>query len=135
MKLASTIGFLFGTHNIANDFVTIDPSSGFTRKRYLSSRRTQSTELVQRAHPKLHIEAVVGKVMRWLFVVVGAQEYRWTAGNAYTDAQGSLCRPPQEKKDQCENWPKCLKGGGGQGRNRTTDTRIFSCYFRYKSLY
>ena len=29
-------------------------------------------ELVQQAHPKLHIEAVVGKVVRWLFVIVGA---------------------------------------------------------------
>ena len=72
MKLASIIGFLFGTHNIANGFVTIDPCSGFRRKRYLSSRRTQSMELVQQAHPKLHIEAVVGKVVRWLFVMVGA---------------------------------------------------------------
>jgi hypothetical protein len=72
MKLASTIGFLFGTYNIANGFVTIDPCDGFTRKRYLSSRRTQSTELVQQAHPKRHIEAVVRKVVRWLFVIVGA---------------------------------------------------------------
>jgi hypothetical protein len=75
MKLASTIGFLFGTHNIANGFVTIDPCSAFTRKRYLSSRRTQSTELVQQAHPELHIEAVMGKVVRWLFVIVGT--VRW----------------------------------------------------------
>ena len=72
MKLASTIGFLFGTYNIANGFVTIDPCDGFTRKRYLSSRRTQSTELVQQAHPKRHIEAVVRKAVRWLFVIVGA---------------------------------------------------------------
>jgi hypothetical protein len=36
--LASTIGFLFGTHKIANGFVTIDPCSGFTRKRYLGLR-------------------------------------------------------------------------------------------------
>ena len=64
MKLASTIRFLFGTPNIANGFVTIDPCSCFTRKRYLSSRRTQSTELVQQGHPKLHIEAVVGKCIR-----------------------------------------------------------------------
>ncbi|MEO8341343.1 MAG: plasma-membrane proton-efflux P-type ATPase, partial [Nitrospirota bacterium] len=32
----------------------------------------RTTELVQRARPKLHIEAVVGKVVRWLFVIVGA---------------------------------------------------------------
>jgi hypothetical protein len=59
MKLASTIRFLFGTDSIANGFVAIDPGSGFTRKRYLSSRRIQTTELVQQAHPKLHIEALV----------------------------------------------------------------------------
>jgi len=28
----------------------------------------RTTELVQQAQPKLHIEAVVGKVVRWLFV-------------------------------------------------------------------
>ena len=32
----------------------------------------RTTELVQSAHPKLHIEAVVAKVVRWLFVIVGA---------------------------------------------------------------
>jgi H+-transporting ATPase len=32
----------------------------------------RTTELVQQARPKLHIEAVVSKVVRWLFVVVGA---------------------------------------------------------------
>lgn len=32
----------------------------------------RTTELVQRARPKLHIEAVVAKVVRWLFVIVGA---------------------------------------------------------------
>lgn len=32
----------------------------------------RTTELVQQARPKLHIEAVVAKVVRWLFVVVGA---------------------------------------------------------------
>ncbi len=32
----------------------------------------RTTELVEEAHPKLHIEAVVAKVVRWLFVVVGA---------------------------------------------------------------
>jgi len=31
----------------------------------------RTTELVQQARPKLHIEAVVAKVVRWLFVVVG----------------------------------------------------------------
>ena len=31
-----------------------------------------TTELVQQARPKLHIEAVVAKVVRWLFVIVGA---------------------------------------------------------------
>src|SRR5450756_471563 len=31
----------------------------------------RTTELVQSARPKLHIEAVVGKVVRWLFVIVG----------------------------------------------------------------
>lgn len=31
----------------------------------------QMTELVQKAHPKLHIEAVVARVVRWLFVIVG----------------------------------------------------------------
>src|ERR1039457_1802153 len=32
----------------------------------------RTTELVQKACPKLHIEAVVAKVVRWLFVIVGA---------------------------------------------------------------
>ena len=32
----------------------------------------RTTELVQEATPKLHIEAVVAKVVRWLFVIVGA---------------------------------------------------------------
>ncbi len=32
----------------------------------------RTTELVQQARPKLHIEAVVATVVRWLFVVVGA---------------------------------------------------------------
>src|SRR5579863_7467349 len=32
----------------------------------------RTTELVQLARPKLHIEAVVGKIVRWLFVIVGA---------------------------------------------------------------
>ena len=31
----------------------------------------RTTELVQLARPKLHIEAVVSKVVRWLFVIVG----------------------------------------------------------------
>ncbi len=31
-----------------------------------------TTELVQQAKPKLHIDAVMAKVVRWLFVVVGA---------------------------------------------------------------
>ena len=31
----------------------------------------RTTELVQQARPKLHIEAVVTKVVRWLFVIVG----------------------------------------------------------------
>jgi plasma-membrane proton-efflux P-type ATPase len=31
-----------------------------------------TTELVQKARPKLHIEAVVANVVRWLFVIVGA---------------------------------------------------------------
>ena len=31
----------------------------------------RTTELVQQARPKLHIEAVVGKVVRWLFAIVG----------------------------------------------------------------
>lgn len=31
----------------------------------------KTTELVQKARPKLHIEAVVAKVVRWLFVIVG----------------------------------------------------------------
>ncbi|MEO6741858.1 MAG: plasma-membrane proton-efflux P-type ATPase [Chthoniobacteraceae bacterium] len=31
----------------------------------------RTTELVQTARPKLHIEAVVAKVVRWLFVIVG----------------------------------------------------------------
>jgi len=71
MKLASTIGFLFGTHSVANGFATINPCSGFTRQRYLPGRRTQSTELVQQAHPRLLTEAVVAKVVRWLFIIVG----------------------------------------------------------------
>jgi plasma-membrane proton-efflux P-type ATPase len=32
----------------------------------------RATQLVQEARPKLHIEAVVAKVVRWLFVIVGA---------------------------------------------------------------
>ena len=32
----------------------------------------RTTQLVQNARPKLHIEAVVAKVVRWLFVIVGA---------------------------------------------------------------
>jgi len=32
----------------------------------------RTTELVQEARPKLHIEAVVAKVVRWLFVILGA---------------------------------------------------------------
>ncbi|HEY8670912.1 MAG TPA: HAD-IC family P-type ATPase, partial [Terriglobales bacterium] len=32
----------------------------------------RTTELVQTARPTLHIEAVVAKVVRWLFVIVGA---------------------------------------------------------------
>ena len=32
----------------------------------------RTTELVQEARPTLHIEAVVSKVVRWLFVIVGA---------------------------------------------------------------
>ncbi len=32
----------------------------------------RTTELVQDARPKLHIDAVVAKVVRWLFVIVGA---------------------------------------------------------------
>src|SRR5207342_2493902 len=32
----------------------------------------RTTELVQQARPKLHIEAVVAKVVRWLLVIVGA---------------------------------------------------------------
>lgn len=31
----------------------------------------RTTELVQEARPKLHIEAVVAKIVRWLFVIVG----------------------------------------------------------------
>jgi magnesium-transporting ATPase (P-type) len=31
----------------------------------------RTTELVQKSRPKLHIEAVVAKVVRWLFVIVG----------------------------------------------------------------
>src|SRR5581483_4570103 len=32
----------------------------------------RTTELVQQARPKLHIEAVVATVVSWLFVIVGA---------------------------------------------------------------
>jgi len=32
----------------------------------------RTTELVQKARPKLHIEEVVAKMVRWLFVIVGA---------------------------------------------------------------
>ena len=32
----------------------------------------RTTELVQQARPKLHIEAIVAKVVRWLFAIVGA---------------------------------------------------------------
>ena len=32
----------------------------------------RTTELVQKARPRLHIEAVVANVVRWLFVIVGA---------------------------------------------------------------
>ena len=32
----------------------------------------RTTQLVQSARPKLHVEAVIAKVVRWLFVIVGA---------------------------------------------------------------
>jgi H+-transporting ATPase len=32
----------------------------------------RTTQLVQQARPKLHIDAVVAKIVRWLFVVIGA---------------------------------------------------------------
>jgi magnesium-transporting ATPase (P-type) len=32
----------------------------------------RTTDLVQRARPKFHIDAVMAKVVRWLFLVVGA---------------------------------------------------------------
>ena len=32
----------------------------------------RTTQLVQEARPKLHIEAVIAKVVRWLFIIVGA---------------------------------------------------------------
>ena len=32
----------------------------------------RTTQLAQEAHPKPHIEAVVSKVVRWLFAIVGA---------------------------------------------------------------
>ena len=32
----------------------------------------RTTELVREARPKLHIEAVVAKIVRWLFIIVGA---------------------------------------------------------------
>jgi H+-transporting ATPase len=32
----------------------------------------RTTELVQQARPKLHIEAIVARVVRWLFLIVGA---------------------------------------------------------------
>jgi plasma-membrane proton-efflux P-type ATPase len=32
----------------------------------------RTTELVEKARPKLHIEAVVAKIVRWLFLIVGA---------------------------------------------------------------
>ncbi|MEF9674031.1 hypothetical protein QNM99_25485, partial [Pseudomonas sp. PCH446] len=31
----------------------------------------RTTELVREARPKLHIEAVVSRIVRWLFVIVG----------------------------------------------------------------
>lgn len=33
----------------------------------------RTTQLVQRAHPKLHIEEVINRVVRWLFLIVGIQ--------------------------------------------------------------
>jgi plasma-membrane proton-efflux P-type ATPase len=33
----------------------------------------RTTELVQNARPKLHIEPVISRIVRWLFVIVGAQ--------------------------------------------------------------
>jgi H+-transporting ATPase len=33
----------------------------------------RTTELVASAHPKLHVEAVVSRVVKWLFVIVGVQ--------------------------------------------------------------
>ena len=44
----------------------------------------RTTELVQQARPKLHIEAVVAKVVRWLFVIVARcwawwSSCRWSA--------------------------------------------------------
>jgi H+-transporting ATPase len=59
-----------------------DLSSGAVARRgegnaqvILTGARTffgRTTELVQQARPKLHIEAVVARVVRWLFVIVGA---------------------------------------------------------------
>ena len=57
------------------------PSSGSVVRRgegngvvILTGARTyfgRTTELVQKARPKLHIESVIAKVVRWLFVIVG----------------------------------------------------------------
>jgi len=51
------------------------PAGGGQRRGHADRAKTyfgRTTELVQQARPKLHIEAVVAKVVRWLFVIVGA---------------------------------------------------------------
>ncbi len=40
----------------------------------------RTTQLVQTAHPKLHVEEVIGRVVRWLLVIVGALVAITTAG-------------------------------------------------------
>ena len=52
--LASTIGFLFGTHKDARGHAKIDPYRGFTRKGYLSRGWTQSTARI-RVSPALQV--------------------------------------------------------------------------------
>jgi hypothetical protein len=62
-KLASTIRSLFGTDNIANGVRTL-PRAVRREKDIYPAKGLGSTELVQHAHQKPYIEAVMGNAVR-----------------------------------------------------------------------
>jgi H+-transporting ATPase len=72
---------LTGESNNAEKHPGDSVTSGSTAKRGEATAEVQligaqtyfgrTTELVQHAQPKLHIEAVVSQVVRWLFIIVG----------------------------------------------------------------